>query len=299
MNLSFAKDFPIIYAMERERRGSPEFQEKIQARLLVAKRAAIRAGNVALKLQLDPSLKVLQKEEGLADIVTDGDFLSQQILIRAIKRNFPKDLIRSEELLEASGQEDADSFTWFLDPIDGTLGYRTGVEDWGISVGVHREGQPVAGVVYFPALKKTYWATQGHGAFCNGERIHTPQGLRLQDMPTYFNAGYGRVEDLPLVITFHTALRGRAQFVGTPICVTLAMCRIAEGAGAHSFLHTYLTPYDLGAATLISEEAGGVISTIDWSKPRQPMLVAADRGIYDEVLEILGREFISKIGLRP
>ncbi|MDO8503265.1 MAG: inositol monophosphatase [bacterium] len=285
--------------MERDGRGSPEFQEEVGARLSVAKRAAVRAGKAALSLQPYLNSKASQKKEGLADIVTDGDFLSQDIIIRAIERNFPQDTIRSEELSDALGQEGAGSFTWFLDPIDGTLSYSTGVEDWGVSIGVHKEGQPVVGVVYFPAFEKTYWATQGGGAFCNRERIHTRQNLRLKGMPIYFNSGFGTLEDMEVDTFLNLRFRGKVQYPAEPMCATLAICRIAKGAGAHSDFHTYLSPFDLGAAVLILQEAGGVASQIDWSKPRQPMLVAADRRIYNEVLEILGQEFISKIGLRP
>lgn len=273
-------------------------EKGITERLELAKILAVKAGKAVLKIQSDPNLVVRQKEEGLADLVTEGDELSQGVIIKAVTRRFPQDLIRSEELKDY--RLSGNGFTWIIDPIDGTLGFRTRVEDWGVSIGVHFNGEPVAGVIYFPGFRKLYDAFKGGGAFRNGEQIYTPKEVQLRDMPFYFNAGYGRLKDfMEFEIPFHSIFRDKVQIIETPICATLAICRVAEGSGAHSYLHTYLSPYDLGAATLILEEAGGIVSKIDWNKPRQAVLMAANRGIYEEVFSVMGTDLIEKSQLKP
>lgn len=271
--------------------------KELEARLTVAQQLARDAGREALRRQFG-NLSVVEKER-LGDIVTSSDFTSQAIIIQGIQQNFPQDGIWSEELSTATEGK----LRWVIDPIDGTLPYRTGIEEWGVSIGIHDEGGIVCGVVYLPVYDRVYHATRGGGAFCNGQPIHSPQKLNMRQWPFLLTFGYmNTTEDIQKDADLKKRFLEKGLQVATfyvPGCTTMAICQIAEGKKGSSYLHTFATPFDLGAAPLVLTEAGGVFSKIDWTKKRQPFLAAVNQALYDQVLEILGEDFINKIGLRP
>src|SRR5262249_33863101 len=54
---------------------------------------------------------------------------------------------------------------WIVDPLDGTTNFLHGVPHFAISIGLEREGEIVAGVVYQPISDELFWTEKGNGAF--------------------------------------------------------------------------------------------------------------------------------------
>ena len=63
------------------------------------------------------------------------------------------------------------SHRWHIDPLDGTTNFLHGLPQFAISVGLERDGQVVAGVIYDPAKDELFIAEQGKGAYLNNRRI--------------------------------------------------------------------------------------------------------------------------------
>lgn len=102
------------------------------------------------------------------DMVSDADKDTNKFFIERINQTFPDHGIVSEE----SPAEGIDNeVVWFIDPIDGTLNYITGIPCWAIIVGVRINGQTELSCVYNPLMDETYFAERGKGAFLNGEQI--------------------------------------------------------------------------------------------------------------------------------
>ncbi len=76
-------------------------------------------------------------------------------------------------MLEESGiVEGTDkSHTWYIDPLDGTTNFLHGLPIFAISIGLAREGQIVAGLIYNPATEDMYIAEKGQGAYHNNRRL--------------------------------------------------------------------------------------------------------------------------------
>ncbi len=62
------------------------------------------------------------------------------------------------------------SHTWIIDPLDGTTNFLHGIPMFAISIGLLREGELFAGLVYNPATGDFYTAERGKGAFLNDTR---------------------------------------------------------------------------------------------------------------------------------
>ncbi|HSP27428.1 MAG TPA: inositol monophosphatase family protein, partial [Ilumatobacteraceae bacterium] len=84
----------------------------------------------------------------------------------------PDDRIIGEEEGETEGETGSGSRCWVLDPIDGTRAYVDGRRAWGTLIALEIDGQPVAGMVSMPALRRRWWGTVDDGAFSTDE--HTP-----------------------------------------------------------------------------------------------------------------------------
>ena len=85
----------------------------------------------------------------------EGDKISHEFLVAALKAERPDDLIRSEE-----GEEAAlpirRSRLWIVDPLDGTREYSEGRDDWAVHVGLSVDGFPAAGAVALPGRNEVY-----------------------------------------------------------------------------------------------------------------------------------------------
>ena len=127
-------------------------------RLRVAMAAAIAAGD-ALMLHFERGVSARDKADGSP--VTDADLEAESTIRNAISNAFPNDGQLGEEHGLINGDND---WRWVIDPIDGTISFIHGVLVFGTLIGIEYEGTPVAGVMHFPGLNETVWATDA-GAF--------------------------------------------------------------------------------------------------------------------------------------
>ena len=114
--------------------------------------------------------------------VTEADREAERAMRAAIAARFPDHAVLGEEL-GASGAADARR-RWVLDPVDGTVWFTLGVPTFGTLIGLLEDGEPVVGVVHFPALGETVFAARGGGCWLRrGDAA--PQRLRVRDTLEY------------------------------------------------------------------------------------------------------------------
>ena len=81
-----------------------------------------------------------------------------------------------------------------VDPLDGTTNFLHGLPIFAVSIGLEREGQMVAGVIYNPANDDIFVAEKGQGAYYNNRRIRVAarrdmaEGLIATGIPPLANA---------------------------------------------------------------------------------------------------------------
>lgn len=99
--------------------------------------------------------------------VTKADRQSERIMREEISRLYPDHGILGEEF----DRHNPDSVVqWILDPIDGTFSFVHGVPFYTTLIGILVDDEPVAGVIYAPALDELCEAAKGRGARWNGKR---------------------------------------------------------------------------------------------------------------------------------
>ena len=109
----------------------------------------------------------IKNKEG-NDIVTEVDMFMEKNIIEMIKEYFPEHSIYSEE----SGEEKNKSeYEWFIDPIDGTINFASGLPFFSTSIALKKMDDTILGLVLDYSQKDVYYAIKGQGAFCNGKKI--------------------------------------------------------------------------------------------------------------------------------
>ncbi|MCO8120183.1 histidinol-phosphatase [Stieleria sp. TO1_6] len=94
--------------------------------------------------------------------VTVADREAEQLVRREIEASFPNDTVQGEEFAEKPG---GSSYRWVVDPIDGTKSFICGVPLYSTLLALEKEGQPIAGVIFIPALGELLVAATGQGCW--------------------------------------------------------------------------------------------------------------------------------------
>jgi len=196
-------------------------------------------------------------KKGPSDLVTDGDKASEALIATRIRSQYPNHRILAEE--GTTGAESS-PYRWIIDPVDGTTNFAHGVPAFAVSIAVEREGVLLAGVVYNPASEEMYTAAVGHGAMLNGK----PIAVSKIEEPQAALAGCGVLPHRYRGRWVHAAKAfvRLTQGCRTTGAAALDLAYVACGR-FDLFCGRRLAAWDVAAATLIVEEAGGIVTDFD------------------------------------
>lgn len=216
--------------------------------------AAARAGGKVLQ---DWATKFSVREKSCAaDVVTEADFESQKVIHSLICKAFPSHGFLGEEGLN---QPSVDSpYRWIVDPLDGTSNYVHGFPYYAVSIGVERQGELVAGIVYDPTRDEMFTATKGEGAWCNGRRLHVSNVSIMKQALIVASFPPGSNLETPSVQHFLQILP-RAQTVQRTGSAAMNLANLAAGR-VDGFWSWSLKPWDMAGGALLVTEAGGKIT---------------------------------------
>lgn len=138
--------------------------------------AVVKAGEIVNSFQ-NKTLNIQEKEgfskNKAAQVVTDADFKSQDIILKELQNITTKyDLgLLTEELQDDKSRFIKDYF-WSIDPLDGTLPFVENTDGCCISIAlVNRIGNGIIGVIYNPKTKNLYYNKVDQGIFKNHKTL--------------------------------------------------------------------------------------------------------------------------------
>jgi myo-inositol-1(or 4)-monophosphatase len=195
--------------------------------------------------------------KGPADFVSNADLKADRTLKAELSRARPGYGL----LFEESGAAEGDGrHRWIVDPLDGTMNFLHGIPHFAISIGLERDNEIVAGVVYEPTRDELYWAEKGAGAYLNDRRLRV--SARRQMTEAVFGTGMNPRDRGNLV---HAAIRDTvgAQAAGLRRfgAASLDLAYVAAGR-LEGFWEFGLKPWDFAAGILLVREAGGYVSDL-------------------------------------
>jgi 3'(2'), 5'-bisphosphate nucleotidase len=104
--------------------------------------------------------------------VTEADIQAERIVLTGLQQHASDIAVVSEE--NSASHKLAPPQRYFLvDPLDGTREFvkADGRGAFTVNIGLIEDSNPVAGIVYAPALNALYWGIVGQGAFDEGQMI--------------------------------------------------------------------------------------------------------------------------------
>lgn len=192
-----------------------------------------------------------------ADLVTAVDLAVEQHVREVVSARFPGHSFVGEEF---GGAPVEGTPCWYLDPVDGTTNFANNIPWTAFSLAVAIDHVPLASVVAHPWRDEIIEAAAGMGARINGQAISIGQyGLNPDSLAgavvhtelMQHRPWPGMAEFLRLAGDHHATLR----IMGSG---TLTVAGIALGRGSGAVIAKF-NPIDHLAATLIVQEAGGIV----------------------------------------
>jgi myo-inositol-1(or 4)-monophosphatase len=230
------------------------------------------------------NLQVSRKGPG--DFVSAADRKAEETLRDALLKARPGYGMVLEENGVIAGTDK--SHTWHIDPLDGTANFLHSVPHFAISVGLEREGQIVAGVVFDPIKDELFVAERGKGAYLNNRRLRVAARSEMADALVAYGTPYlGRgshprlLRELGAVM----AVAGGTRRMGS---AALDLAYVACGR-LDAYWERDLQTYDFAAGVVLVREAGGFVTSADGAaEPLAARSVACgNEGLHRDLLAVL------------
>jgi myo-inositol-1(or 4)-monophosphatase len=197
--------------------------------------------------------------KGPGDFVSAADMKAEEIIVESLQKARPDWGFLLEEGGEVKGTDPL--HRWIVDPLDGTTNFLHSLPFFAVSIGLERQGQMVAGVVYNPITEELFTAEKGNGAFMNDRRMRVAARRKLADaalctaIPHIGSNTLGRfLDESRLACANAAALRGFGS-------AAMSLAYVAAGRLDGYWEHN-LKPWDMAAGMVLIREAGGFISDI-------------------------------------
>lgn len=219
------------------------------------------------------------------DPVTDADRAAEAAISAAILARYPEHGIEGEEHGRRAGTS---SFTWVIDPIDGTRSFILGHLHWATLVALNDGERPIVGIAHQPYVGESFVAVNGRAEWMRGDArraLHVRRCARIEDAivattdPRHFQSQRQR--------DAYAAAADRARLVrygGDCYCYT----QLAMGL-VDVVIETGLKSYDIQALIPLIENAGGVVTT--WEGARcdggGDVLACGDPALHAKLLQAI------------
>ncbi len=276
----------------RERSGPPERRSLAvrSATITVMIRAAFAAAK-GLKRDFGEVEQLQVSEKGPGDFVSRADLMAERTLRKELERTRPEYGFLGEEGGETKGDG---RNRWIVDPLDGTTNFLHGVPHFAISIGLERDGEVIAGVIYQPISDELFWAEKGNGAFVDTPNARSRR-LRVS----------GRKDPARMLVAtgiphlgkgdhalYHQKLAqvtGKVAGVRRWGAAALDLAFVAAGR-YDAFFEYGLAAWDVAAGTLLVREAGGLVNEISgapYALGTSASILATNAGLRETMVEIL------------
>ena len=252
--------------------------------LKVAKQAALEAGEIISGyIGKEHTIKIKNRDG--SDVATEADLESEEKIVEILTKNFSKHNIIAEEKNRIDNNSE---YTWIIDPLDGTISFKSGMPYFAISIGLLEKNTPILGVIYHVLAKELYWAQKGKEAYLNGKMIKVTKQTELSSAVMAVDTGHlkRRAQKIERYIIPLLDKVGYVYSIGSGVmCMGLVAKGIQDGMASRGF------PWDVIAGTVIIREAGGKVTDMEGNEPdwkaEQIYIIGSNGLIHNQILEAL------------
>ena len=219
------------------------------------------------------------------NLVTETDKASEKLITDFIKKKYPTHGILAEEGSEANKSAE---YLWVVDPLDGTTNFAHGLPIFSVSIGLQKNSETIAGVVYDVMRDIIYCAEKGSGAFEASQELNVSHTLKLEHSLLVTGFPYNVAENPENAFQKFEALTKKARGVRRLGSAAIDFCYVASGV-FEGFWEVHLHPWDLCAGKLIVEEAGGLVTDFEGNEIDiySKKILATNGNIHNQILSVL------------
>ena len=195
--------------------------------------------------------------KGTSDFVSSADLKTEKLLRQELEKARPGFGFLMEEGGAVQGSDA--SHRWIIDPIDGTTNFLHGIPHFAMSIGLERDGEIIAGVVYDPVHDELFHAEKGGGTFLNDRRLRVSARRKMEE--SIFATGIpfkgrdGHQDFLATVPKVMDSSAGIRRFGAA----SLDMAFVAAGR-CEGYWESGIKPWDIAAGIILVREAGGYVT---------------------------------------
>jgi len=190
--------------------------------------------------------------------VTEADQRAEDAILQSLAKHFPDIPVIAEEAAANGIVPETGNEFFLVDPLDGTKEFISGKQDFTVNIALVRNGSPVLGVVYAPALK-VLWTGDGKVAskvqISDDFEPSTSRNVRCRAKPTIPIAVISRSHCTPKTEAF-VAENGLIDSIS--IGSSLKFCMLAEGAADVYPRFSRTMMWDTAAGDAVLRAAGGM-----------------------------------------
>lgn len=194
----------------------------------------------------------VERKTSVSDLVTAADRAAESLIADRLAAERPDDGVVGEEGTETSGER-----IWYVDPVDGTYNFTTGIPVWCSALALVDADGPVLGAVYQPSTDELWLGGHDLPTTCNGNPLPLLEDRRLRDIAL---ASYLHPTALP-DDTVREPLQRAWRQVATVRMLGSGSVELAAVAGGRlgAWLQVGSLPWDwLPGAALVAAVGGAV-----------------------------------------
>jgi myo-inositol-1(or 4)-monophosphatase len=250
--------------------------------LSVAIQVAREAGRLARQYRAEGIGEVSTKSTA-TDLVTAADKAVERLIAKQLWEHRPDDEILGEEY--GGAHQQSAEVRWVVDPIDGTVNYVYGLDQYAVSIAAQLEGESVVGVVLNAATGQEWTAVRGKGAWREGRRLWASTETELARSLVATGFGYAadrREHQAGVLARVLPRIRDIRRFGAA----SLDLCFAAEGR-VDAYFEKGLNLWDHAAGGLVAKEAGLIVTGLRGQPPNPRMVVAAPPALHGPLHDLL------------
>jgi myo-inositol-1(or 4)-monophosphatase len=144
----------------------------------------VRETGTMAREMLDLGLETRYKTS-LSDVVSAADHAGEERISARLAESRPDDGLIGEEGARKAGE----GRTWYVDPVDGTYNFLSGIPYWCSAIGLVDADGPLLGAVYFPDVDQLWLGGREIPTTLNGEQVPMLPSRTLSELSvaTYFH----------------------------------------------------------------------------------------------------------------
>jgi len=220
-----------------------------------------------------------------SDLVTEVDKNSEKMIVDFIQKKYPSHGIITEEGGSLSSKSE---YNWVIDPLDGTVNFAHGLPLFAVSIGIQKNDETIAGVVFDIMQDMLYSAELGSGAVQNGKPIKVSNNENLRQALLVTGFPYDVAENPENALGKFTAFTKAARGIRRLGSAAIDFCYVANGV-FDGFWEVHLKPWDMCAGKLIVEEAGGMVTDFNGAHINifSKRILASNGRVHDAMINVL------------